>query len=94
MHHYICRCDKITIAPNLLAELEASTEPLPRRLWPAMGGCSDLQRYHGFDLALFDQLHSGDKMAAEKLPQGIQGFSADQDKLEQQLARLADGGVL
>jgi hypothetical protein len=32
------RCDNITISPALLGELAASTEPLPRKLWPEMGG--------------------------------------------------------
>ena len=32
------RCDNITISPALLGELAASTEPLPRKLWPDMGG--------------------------------------------------------
>lgn len=29
-------CDNITIAPPLLKELEASTDPLPYQLWPRM----------------------------------------------------------
>ena len=36
-----CRCDKITIAPVMMAKLEASTEPLQRKLWPTMGGCDE-----------------------------------------------------
>ena len=36
-----CRCDNITIAPKLLSELEESTEPLNRKLWPEMGGCDE-----------------------------------------------------
>ena len=32
------RCDNITISPNLLQELEDSHDPLPRKLWPSMGG--------------------------------------------------------
>ena len=36
-----CRCDNITIAPALLGQLEASTEPLERKLWPNMGGCDE-----------------------------------------------------
>ena len=32
------RCDNITISPNLLAELDDSHDPLPRKLWPTMGG--------------------------------------------------------
>lgn len=31
-----CSCDNITIAPPLLKELEASTDPLPFKLWPRM----------------------------------------------------------
>ena len=33
-----CSCDNITISPALLGELEASTAPLPYKLWPAMVG--------------------------------------------------------
>jgi transaldolase len=84
-----CSCDKITISPSLLAELEASTEHLAKHLWPSMGGCSERQ-HHDFDSALFDKLHGSDEMAVEKLAQGIQGFAADQDKLELQLAKLAN----
>ena len=36
-----CRCDNITIAPGLLGQLEASTQPLERKLWPTMGGCDE-----------------------------------------------------
>ena len=32
------RCDNITISPALLGELDASHDPLPRKLWPSMGG--------------------------------------------------------
>lgn len=34
-------CDNITISPALLAELEASTDPLPYALWPTQGGSTD-----------------------------------------------------
>ena len=36
-----CRCDNITIAPKLLGELEACTDPLPQKLWSTMGGCDE-----------------------------------------------------
>ncbi len=36
-----CRCDNITISPPLLGELDKSTDPLPRKLWPEMGGCDE-----------------------------------------------------
>ena len=35
------RCDNITISPALLGELDKSTDPLPRKLWPEMGGCDE-----------------------------------------------------
>lgn len=77
-------CDNITIAPNLLAELEASTAPLERRLWPEMGGCQDA-KIENMSEAVFYRLHDADLMAVEKLKQGIEGFTADQQKLELQL---------
>lgn len=75
--------DNITIAPPLLAELEASTEPLPRKLWPTMGGCQDdpvqLKAPH---VDLFNKLHREDQMAVDKLKEGVDSFAKDQDKLE------------
>jgi hypothetical protein len=63
-----CRCDNITISPQLLGELESSTDPLPRKLWPQMGGCTDPQ-YSGIDEDVFSKLHGTDEMAVEKLKQ-------------------------
>jgi transaldolase len=83
------RCDNITISPALLGELEASTDPLPRKLWPEMGGCSEPQ----IDMTagsedLFKKLHGEDQMAVDKLAEGIEGFSKDQRKLESMVADL------
>ncbi|MEW5319905.1 MAG: hypothetical protein WDW38_011019 [Sanguina aurantia] len=81
------RCDNITIAPNFLADLEACYEPLPRMLSPD-SVISSLPR-----LVLgrneFQELHTSDKMAVDKLREGIEGFAKDQDRLEQSLAALA-----
>lgn len=81
-------CDNITIAPSLLKELEASTDPLPRRLSPE-GPRSPDGRIDGMDAAAFERLHGADDMAVVKLKQGIDGFAADQAKLEAQLSALA-----
>lgn len=81
-------CDNITIAPSLLAELEASTEPLPRKLSPDMSGCQDT-KLSGFTEEMFYNLHNADQMAVDKLKQGIESFAADQDKLEALIAKLA-----
>ncbi len=77
------RCDNITISPALLGELEASTEALPRKLWPEMGGCDEPKIDMGADsVELFKKLHGEDEMAVQKLAEGIQGFSKDQASLE------------
>ncbi|KAK9827641.1 hypothetical protein WJX81_002241 [Elliptochloris bilobata] len=82
-------CDNITISPALLGELAASTEPLPRKLWPEMGGGEgapvDLSASQA---ARFAEMHGGDQMAVEKLAEGIQSFSKDQEALEQLIAAL------
>lgn len=70
-----CRCDNITISPALLGELEKSKEPLPRKLWPTMGGCDEPQvDMHESNKSLFDKLHGEDQMAVDKLKEGIEGM--------------------
>ena len=69
------RCDNITISPALLGELEASKEPLPRKLWPTMGGCDEPQLdMHESNKGLFDKMHGEDQMAVDKLKEGIDGL--------------------
>lgn len=70
------RCDNITISPSLLGDLEASKEPLPRKLWPSMGGCDEKQLdMHASNKELFDKIHGEDQMAVDKLKEGIEGQS-------------------
>lgn len=75
-------CDLLTISPELLAELAASSAPLPHALDADAARGLDLpaQSYHeaSFRLALND-----DAMATEKLAEGIRAFCADAVKLEQ-----------
>lgn len=85
------RCDKITISPQLLAELEGCTDPLPRKLFPDVKDCTDPD-YADISYVTYQQLHNADQMAVDKVNQGIQGFAADQRKLEEQLAALAEKG--
>ena len=80
-------CDAITISPALLAELEKSTEPLPYALWPSMGGCIDPQYELGSSSHnVYEQMHTGDAMAVDKLREGVEGFAGDAVKLETILA--------
>jgi transaldolase len=75
-------CDLLTIAPALLAELKASTEPVVRKLDPAKAAASDLRKV-SFDEKSFRFALNEDAMATEKTAEGIRLFSVDIVKLEQ-----------
>ena len=76
-------CDRLTIAPPLLAELQASDTALPRKL-EAKG--STTEKPAPLTEAEFYWQHNSDPMAVEKLAEGIRKFAADQEKLEAMLA--------
>jgi len=67
-------CDLLTIAPNFLAELQTQTGTLVRKLDPAKAAAMDLPKQH-VDEAAFRAAHEADKMAKDKLEEGISGFS-------------------
>ena len=80
-------CDRLTISPNLLQELEETSGELVRHL--ADDGVR-LARPAAMTEAEFRWQHNDDAMATEKLAEGIRNFAIDQVKLEQLLAtRLA-----
>jgi transaldolase len=79
-------CDLLTIAPALLAELQASHEPLTRRLDPAAAKNADLKKIT-LDEKAFRFAFNEDAMATEKTAEGIRQFSADIVKLEQLIAQ-------
>jgi transaldolase len=82
-------CDLLTIAPNLLAELQSMQTDLPRKLDPKVALGKDIPRI-AMDEATFRAMHEKDRMANEKLDEGIAGFSKALVALESQLAeRLA-----
>ena len=88
-----CRCDNITISPNLLGELEESTEALPQKLYPSMGGYTGEQLdLSASNEALFNKLHGAEQMAVDKLQEGIDGFAKDQVNLFGLLAKLDEAG--
>ncbi len=74
-------CDLLTIAPTLLAELKASTDPVVRKLDPAKAPAADLKKV-SFDEKSFRFALNEDAMATEKTAEGIRLFSADIVKLE------------
>jgi len=74
-------CDLLTISPGLLAELQASTDPVQQRLSAADSAALDLQKV-SFDEKAFRFALNEDAMATEKTAQGIRAFAADIVKLE------------
>ncbi|KJS71870.1 MAG: transaldolase [Comamonadaceae bacterium BICA1-1] len=75
-------CDLLTISPELLAQLAASTAPVPRALDPDAARALDLQAVQ-HDQASFRLALNEDAMATEKLAEGIRAFCADSLRLEQ-----------
>ena len=83
-------CDLLTISPQLLAELESTQAELPRKLDPEVAKTLVIVKLD-VDKATFDAMHAADRMATDKLKEGIEGFSAALVKLETLLAkRLAE----
>lgn len=78
-------CDLLTISPALLAELKATEGDLPRKLDAAAAAQLDIEKLP-MGKAQFDEMHRGDRMASEKLDEGIKGFTKALETLEQLLA--------
>ena len=74
-------CDLLTISPQLLAELKASTAPLARKLDPVAAKHADIQKI-SYDEKSFRFAFNEDQMATEKTSEGIRVFAADVVKLE------------
>jgi transaldolase len=82
-------CDLLTISPQLLGELEKNQGDLPRKLDPEKAKAMSIEKIT-IDKATFDKMHAADRMAHDKLSEGIKGFSEALEKLEGLLAaRLA-----
>jgi transaldolase len=77
-------CDRLTISPSLLKELQSTEGLLQRRLeYTAVVK----PRPASLTEAEFRWEMNQDAMATEKLAEGIRGFTADQIKLEKMLAQ-------
>ena len=78
-------CDLLTISPNLLAELQKNTTPLPRKLSPEIAKESKIEKIP-LDEKKFRWLFNENAMATEKTSEGIRLFNADAQKLAQAIA--------
>jgi transaldolase len=79
-------CDLLTIAPKLLGELDSTEADLPRKLDPAASKSINIEKIP-MDKATFDRMHAADRMATDKLKEGIEGFSKALEDLEKLLAK-------
>ena len=76
-------CDLLTISPKLLQQLDETCSDLPIKLNAQKPLVID-ETIH-LDQTSFELMMAGDKMATEKLTEGINGFSKAIDQLENQL---------
>jgi transaldolase len=79
-------CDLLTIAPKLLEELDTTEGELPRKLDPAKTKELQIEKIP-MDEATFEKMHAEDRMAHDKLKEGIEGFSKALEDLEKLLAK-------
>jgi transaldolase len=90
-------CDLLTISPQLLAELASRDGTLERKLDPERARAATVERI-AMDRATFDRMHVEDRMANDKLAEGIAGFSKSlvqlEELLEKRLDALAAAGKL
>jgi transaldolase len=79
-------CDLLTISPQLLAQLDSTEADLPRMLDPEKAKTMDIEKIT-IDKPTFDRMHAADRMATDKLKEGIEGFSRALVNLETMLAK-------
>lgn len=79
-------CDLLTISPALLMQLETTIGTLTRKLSPESYTNLNIPRLQ-MDQTIFQAMHTADRMASEKLSEGILGFSKALECLETLLSR-------
>ena len=79
-------CDLLTISPALLGELQASTDPLAKKLDATVAKAMTIPKRH-LDEKTFRYEFNDDAMATEKTADGIRKFAADIVKLEALVAQ-------
>lgn len=77
-------CDRLTISPQLLGELDADQGQLTRQLHPELGNQTETP----ISEAEFRWQISDDAMATEKLAEGIRQFHADSEKMRKLLTQV------
>jgi transaldolase len=86
-------CDLLTISPQFLKELDSTERELPRKLDPEKAKSMNIEKIP-MDEGTFEKMHEADRMASDKLTEGIKGFSDSLVSLEKLLSdRLAALGA-
>lgn len=78
--------DLLTISPKLLEELNSTEGELPRKLDPEKAKSMQIEKI-SMDKDTFEKMHAEDRMAHDKLKEGIEGFSKALEELEELLAK-------
>lgn len=78
-------CDRLTISPQLMDELQQDNGNLPRVLHPGQVNCTDAKL--ALDEKTFRWLLNEDAMTTEKLADGVRNFAKDQVLLEEMLGK-------
>ena len=79
-------CDLLTIAPKLLEELDTTEGELPKKLDASKSATMEIEKLT-IDKDTFEKMHAEDRMAHDKLKEGIEGFSKALEDLEKLLAK-------
>jgi transaldolase len=79
-------CDLLTIAPSLLAELQASNDPVVRKLDPKKAEAASKLK---LDEKAFRYSLNENAMATEKLSEGIRNFAKDIVQLEAEIKKIS-----
>jgi transaldolase len=79
-------CDLLTIAPKLLEELSTTEGTLEKKLDASKSAADPIEKIT-IDQATFEKMHAENRMAHDKLKEGIEGFSKALEELEVLLAK-------
>ena len=81
-------CDLLTISPQLLGELDGTSGALPRKLAADTAKGMSIDKIE-MNESIYRRMHDADRMANDKLAEGITGFTKAIEELEKTLeARL------
>jgi len=87
-------CDYLTIAPNLLEELQSTTTPVPKKLDASAAASLNIEKLTYIDdEPNFRFYFNEDVMAVEKLREGISKFAADAVTLKEQLKKKLEAAL-